>query len=220
MFGKISQNCEIINGTNGQFLLYLRNFQYHGSKLYCTAVAPNYPETNSRFQNNNFRVLLIMQFHKLLISISRYKIVALRCGAQCRTDPADIQKYTEKSESDKYLKRQFSKVSTSILNSVLHVTELHYFNMNRKETKLKGLSEIRFGSMIFLFRIAGIPFHMKKISTIYAIYMRTVIICASTTYLGLFGDVYMHWDDLGRAMTALRALIPFTNIMWIFSYCR
>jgi len=116
-------------------------------------------------------------------------------------------------------KRGISKASISISNSVLHITELHYFNMNRKETKLKGLSGSRFGSTILL-RIAGIPFQMKKISTIYAIYMRTVIICTSTTYLGMFGDVYVHRDDLGRAMTTVRALIPFTNIMWIFSYCR
>ena len=105
-------------------------------------------------------------------------------------------------------------------NSVLHVTELHYLNMNIKESKLKGLPGNRFGSMIFLFRMVGIPFQMKKIPTIYAIYMRIVIICASTTYLGMFGDVYIHRDDLGRAMTTLRALITFTNVMWTFSYCR
>jgi hypothetical protein len=92
--------------------------------------------------------------------------------------------------------------------------------MNRKETKLKGLSESRFGSMIFLFRMAGIPFKTKKIPTIYAFYMITVIICFSTTYLGLSVDVYIHWDDLGRAMTTVRVLIPFTNIIWIYSYCR
>jgi hypothetical protein len=92
--------------------------------------------------------------------------------------------------------------------------------MNRKETELKELSGIRFGSIICLLRIAGIPFQMKKISTIYAVYMITVIVCASTTYLGMFGDVYVHRDDLGRAMTTLRALIPFTNVMWIFSNCR
>jgi hypothetical protein len=103
---------------------------------------------------------------------------------------------------------------------VLPDTELHYFNMNRKETKLKGLSESRFGSMIFLLRMAGIPFQVKKISTIYAIYMRTVIVCASTTYLGMFGDVYVHRDDLGRATMTMRVLFSFTNVMWIFSICR
>ena len=92
--------------------------------------------------------------------------------------------------------------------------------MNTKETKLKRLAETRFGSIIFLLRMAGIPFKMNKISTIYAIYMRTVIICASTTYLGMFVDVFNQREDLGRAMTTMRMLIPMTNVMWIFSYCR
>jgi len=103
---------------------------------------------------------------------------------------------------------------------VLPDTELHYFNMNRKETKLKGLSGSRFGSMIFLLRMAGISFQMKKISTIYAIYKITAIVCVSTTYLGMLGDVYANRDDLGRAMTTMRTLISFTNGVWILSICR
>jgi len=92
--------------------------------------------------------------------------------------------------------------------------------MNRKETKLKGLSESRFGSMIFLLRMAGIPLKMKKISIIYAVYMITVIICGFSTFMGTFVDVYLHWDDLGRAMTTMRMLITFTNVIWIYFYCR
>ena len=117
-------------------------------------------------------------------------------------------------------KRELSKISNSILTSALLPIELYYFNMNSEKLKIKGLSESRFGSMIFLLRMAGIPFQMKKVSKFYAIYMETVIICFSTTYLGCFADVYMHWDDLGLAMTTMRVLIPFTNMMWIFSYCR
>jgi len=81
-------------------------------------------------------------------------------------------------------------------------------------------SDRRFGSIILLFRLAGIPFHIKKMSIIYAIYMRTVIICASTSYLGMFVDVYVHRDDLGHAMTTMRVLFPVTNIMWLYTYCR
>ena len=92
--------------------------------------------------------------------------------------------------------------------------------MNTGKSKLKGLSNNRLGSMIFLLRMAGIPLKMEKISTMYAIYMRTVIICASTSYLGMCFDVYIHWDDLGRAMTTMRVLIPITNVMWIFSSTR
>jgi len=92
--------------------------------------------------------------------------------------------------------------------------------MSRKGTKLKGLSESRFGPMIFLFKIAGIPICMKEISTIYGVYMMTVAICTFSTFIGMFIDVYIHREDLGRAMTSMRGLIPFTNIMWIYSYCR
>ena len=92
--------------------------------------------------------------------------------------------------------------------------------MNRQGPKLKGMSEIRFSSMIFLFRMAGIPLKMKKASNIYALYKLTVIICSCSTYIGMLVDVYINRDDLGRTMTTMRVVIPVTNIMWIFSYCR
>jgi hypothetical protein len=117
-------------------------------------------------------------------------------------------------------KRELSKGSSSILNSVLRLTELHYFYMDSEVSKAKGLSDTRFGSITFLFRLAGIPFKMKKIPTIYTVYMTIAIICTCTTYVGMFADVYVHRDDLGHAMTTLRVLIPFTNSMWIFLYCR
>jgi hypothetical protein len=116
-------------------------------------------------------------------------------------------------------KREFSNFSNTS-NSVLLLTEVHYFHMNRQEPKQKGLSESRFGTIIFLLRIAGIPCKMKKISTIFFIYMITVIICATTSYLGMFVDVFVHRDVLGRAMTNMRMLISFTDVIWLFSICR
>ena len=92
--------------------------------------------------------------------------------------------------------------------------------MEYEEGKVNGLLEIRFSSLIFFFRVAGIPLHMKKMSTIYAIYMITVIFCTCTTFLGMLLDVYVHRDDLGHAMTNIRALIVMVNILWIYLYCR
>jgi hypothetical protein len=117
-------------------------------------------------------------------------------------------------------KRELSDVSSNVLNSVLFIIAVYYFNMNRQETKLHGLSEYRFGSIIFLFRMAGFRFKMKEVSTIYAIYMVTVIICSCSTFIGMFVAVYINRDDLGRAMSSMRVLIPITNVIWIFSYCR
>jgi len=87
-----------------------------------------------------------------------------------------------------------------------------------QKSKLKGLSEIRFGSTIFLLRMAGIPLKMKKLKPIYTIYMVTVILCSCSAFIGVYVDLYINRDDLGRAMKTMRVLIPLTNIMWIFSY--
>jgi hypothetical protein len=93
-------------------------------------------------------------------------------------------------------------------------------NKNRQEIKLKGLMERRFGSMLLLLRMAGIPLKMKKINPIYTVYMVTVTICSYSTFIGVYFDAYIHRDDLGRAMTTMRLLLSITNVMWIFSYCR
>jgi hypothetical protein len=103
---------------------------------------------------------------------------------------------------------------------VISLIKVNYFKMNSEEVKLNGPSECRFGSIIFLLRMTGIPFKMKKVSTIYAIYMITVIVCCYSTLIGMSVDVYLHREDLGQAMTSMRAFIPFTNVMWVFSNCR
>jgi len=92
--------------------------------------------------------------------------------------------------------------------------------MEIEETKVKGLSEIRFSWMIFFLRLAGIPFKMKKMSAVYVIYMITAIICTCSTFLGMIVDVYIHRDDLGHVMTTIRVLTGFTNVLWIYFSCR
>jgi hypothetical protein len=92
--------------------------------------------------------------------------------------------------------------------------------MDNEVPKVKGLSNSRFGSIIFLLRLAGIPFKMKNMTTLYAIYMVTVISCTCTTFVGMFVEVYVHRDDLGHVMTNIRISITFANALWTFLYCR
>jgi hypothetical protein len=92
--------------------------------------------------------------------------------------------------------------------------------MDSGESKINEQSERRFCWIIVLLRLGGIPFKMRKLSTIYAIYMTTVIICSCATVLGMFAGLYVHWDDLGRAMTLMRNLIPIMDIFWIYIYYR
>ena len=85
---------------------------------------------------------------------------------------------------------------------------------------MNSLSERRFGLIVFLLRSAGIPFQMKKISTIYSVYMTTVIICGFATYIGLLLDGYVHLEDLERTMSSMRVFSPVTNALWLYIYCR
>jgi hypothetical protein len=94
------------------------------------------------------------------------------------------------------------------------------FLMDSGKPKLKEIWKDRFGSIIFLLRLGGIPFKMKNLSTKYSIYMTTGIICSCALIVGMFADVYVHWDNLGRAMTNLRVLIPTTDIFWLYTCCR
>jgi hypothetical protein len=91
--------------------------------------------------------------------------------------------------------------------------------MDYEVTIVKGLPNSRFGSITFLLRLAGIPLKMNM-STLYAIYMITVISCTCTTFVGTFFDVYIHRDDLGHVMTNIRVSTGFMSILWVFFYCR
>jgi hypothetical protein len=92
--------------------------------------------------------------------------------------------------------------------------------MDNELLKVRDLSNCRFGSIISLLRLAGIPFKLKNPSTINVIYMITVISCSCTTIVGMFVDVYIHRDVLGHAMTNIRASIGFMNSLWLFFYFR
>jgi hypothetical protein len=161
-----------------------------------------------------------MHFNKVLITLDmKNTTTMLRSSVSSRTC-CQSEIYWAVRRWLNLNNRELSKDSSSNLNSFLLPIAVHYFNMNTAETKVKGLSNIRFASIIFLCRLAGIPVKMKKISTIYAAYMITAIICTSSTFIGMFADVNVHWGYLGRTMTTMRALLSFTNIMWILSYCR
>ena len=92
--------------------------------------------------------------------------------------------------------------------------------MKSKDTQMESLFESRFGSVVLLFRIAGIPFKIKKPSTLYTIYMITVIFCTSITFVGMIVDMYVNRHNLRHAVTNIRASIPATNIVWVWCYCR
>ena len=92
--------------------------------------------------------------------------------------------------------------------------------MEIERQKIKKQSDSNSKSIIFLFRLAGVPFKMNKMSTYYAMYMLTVTFCTCSSIIGIVVDVYVHRDDLGHIMTSMRVLMPLMNDMVIYIYCR
>ena len=83
-------------------LSFCEVFKYQCSKSILTVVAPICLEENFRFLPTIFNILLIIQFNKVLISLSPYKLVALCYGAQCHSESPVTRSYPEKREGDKY----------------------------------------------------------------------------------------------------------------------
>jgi hypothetical protein len=107
-----------------------------------------------------------------------------------------------------------------ILNFELLSFLVHYIHMGIEKFNENRLKKSRFGSIIFLLRLAGIPIKTQKVSTIYAIYMRTVIFFSCASFLGTFVDAYIHRDDLEHTIQDVSLLIPMSNNLWIYIYCR
>lgn len=111
-----------------------------------------------------------------------------------------------------------AKNLANILNlMVFFVPESH---MEMEEQEVKRQSDIYFNSIIFFFRLTGVPFRMNKISTIYSVYMTTVIFCTCSTIIGIAVVVYEHRDDLEYIIISMRVLMPLINDLVIYVYCR
>jgi hypothetical protein len=92
--------------------------------------------------------------------------------------------------------------------------------MGIEEKKVKKQSDNYLNSIVFFFRLAGVPFKMNNISPIYALYMITVTSCTCSTFIGMAVSVYVHRDDLGHIMTSMRVLMPLMCDIIVYVYCR
>jgi hypothetical protein len=74
--------------------------------------------------------------------------------------------------------------------------------------------EIRFKTLLFLWRLGGIPLHMKSVSTVNTVYNVTVIVCFYVTNFCLCVDTFVHRHQLAYAMKKLHLLLGMQVSMW------
>jgi hypothetical protein len=200
--------------------VFLRNFQRQDRNLRRTVFVPNYPDIFTILQYQLSCLINNAIQQSIDHSFSNQNNNTVFSSSVSFTEPWRYEIYWAVRRWPILNGREFSEVSSCTFYSVLLLIAVGYFIMNTEEPKQNGLSESRFGSLIFLFRMAGIPIKMKKVSTVYTVYVITGILCNCSMIIGMFVDVYIHWDELGRAMTSLRVLIPLTNAFWMYSYYR
>ena len=140
--------------------------------------------------------------------------------AQCHASCYDCQTIWTTGNVTNLEGRELVTIAKNNINLKLFPFQANFMYMKRIGSQMESLSEIRFGSVVLLFRIAGIPLKIKKMSIVYTIYMIIVIFCTSTTFVGMIADVYVHRDNLRHAVTNIRVSITATNIVWVWCYCR
>jgi hypothetical protein len=74
--------------------------------------------------------------------------------------------------------------------------------------------ESRFKTLLFLWRLGGIPLHMKSVSRANTLYNVTVIVCFYITNLCLGVDTFVHRHQLRYAMKKFHLLLGMQTIMW------
>ena len=77
------------------------------------------------------------------------------------------------------------------------------------------LHESRFKTLLFIFRMGGLPLKLQSVSKINAVYNATIWVCFYITALCLFMDTFVHRHNLEYAMKKLRALIGFIVLTWM-----
>jgi len=73
----------------------------------------------------------------------------------------------------------------------------HVYTWKSQKNKVNKLWDNYFNSIVLFFRLEGVPIQINKISTLYAIYMLTVISCISSIIIGFIIGVYYTatiWD--------------------------
>jgi hypothetical protein len=94
---------------------------------------------------------------------------------------------------------------------------------NRMDTDIsqaRDMSERRFRTLFFLMRLGGVPFNMKNISTVHAIYNGVVVLCMYVTFFSVIMDTIVSRQNLEETMNNVRVVYGFGVITWMYSSVR
>jgi hypothetical protein len=75
-----------------------------------------------------------------------------------------------------------------------------------------GLSQRRFGTIMLLFKLAGIPLDRHSVSRIQSLYNIIAAVCYHVTVASSFMDVYVNRNNFQLQMNSIRVCLGLTVI--------
>jgi hypothetical protein len=91
--------------------------------------------------------------------------------------------------------------------------------MNAGKIRAKGVSENRFGKLLFTLRLAGIPLNMHSIPTLQNAYNVIIAVSFYITYFSGFMD-FLVSTDLKELMKSSRVIFGMGVVMWQHFFLR
>jgi hypothetical protein len=85
-----------------------------------------------------------------------------------------------------------------------------HFSVTLKMRSESDLSERRFGTILLLFKLAGIPLNTRSVSRIQSVYNITAAVCYYVTCASCFMDLYVNRNDVVELMKSIRVCLSMT----------
>jgi hypothetical protein len=71
-----------------------------------------------------------------------------------------------------------------------------------------GLARSRFGTILFIFRLAGIPLNTQSVSPVRSAYNTAIVLCFYITCLSCLMDILVNNNNLEELMKTIRVFFP------------
>jgi hypothetical protein len=85
-------------------------------------------------------------------------------------------------------------------------------NVKTREQHESGLSQRRFGTILFLFKLAGIPLGTHPVPRIQIVYNITIALCHYFTYVSCVMDIYVNRNNLEELVKSIRLGLSMTFV--------
>jgi hypothetical protein len=85
-------------------------------------------------------------------------------------------------------------------------------NVKSDEVQESGLSQRRFGTILLLFKLAGIPLNTHSVSKIQSVYNVTTAVCHYSTCVSCYMDVYVNRNNLEELVKSIRLCLSMTFV--------